>query len=163
MSRLLKVGLLVLGVCLMTAGTASASGPATGRYQCYATFKSASPVNGEISYQSFFEDPLNLGRRTRGHGAYHLLFNDSSAGHYGYRNGQLSFRGGALNDDSTFWHVAGTFHSHGVLLPHSTLRNPNRRFTIVLRDLRRDDSDQAPAYKQFDMSRAGGSFWYCGK
>jgi hypothetical protein len=163
MSRVLKVGLLVLTLCLAATASASASAPRTGRYQCYATFKDVSPITGEVGYQTNFEDALNLGHLSKGHGRYHLTFNDPSAGHYGYRNGRLSFRGGALNDNSRFWHVAGTFHSHGVLMPHSTLANRNRRFTIVLRDLRADDSDQAPAFKQFDMSRAGGSYWYCGK
>jgi hypothetical protein len=157
-SRLLCAAVVACALGASGAGVASASGPKHGYYQCYVTQRNVSPINGEVGFTTTFASSLTL--RSGGH---YDMFLRQSGRYKAYKSGRLTFRGGALDDNANFWHVGGRYYPHGKTMPHSTLANPKRHFAIVLRDLRSNDSDSAPAYKEFDMIRAGLSYWYCAR
>ena len=151
-----RVAAVALALTAVAAPAASAAGPKTGHYKCFETFREVSQINGEVTYATQYRDTLNL----RSHGRYEESLR-VGPGLFKYRAGKLAFAGGSLDSESEFWHVGGKYYKAGKTMPNSTL-NPAKRYTIVLRDLRSDDSDTAPPAKEFD-ARQNASFWYCSR
>ena len=156
-----KAQLLTLAVSVAVLASAAPAGakaaPKHAYYQCYETYRDVSQINGEVSYSTLFRDSMTLKK----HGVY-KLGTRGVAGTYKYKKGHLRFHGGPFDDSANFWHVGGAFYPHGRVMPHSTLADPSRKYTITLRERRTDDSDTAPPFSEFDQ-RQDATFWYCHK
>jgi len=135
-----------------TPAAAAATGPSLGYYSCYETFQSTSQITGKSDYNSVFTRSFTL----HAGGVYDEGLSSGGRWSYSSKRG-LRFNGGPFDSDTNFWHVAGRYYSRGVTLPNSQLPNKRQKFTLVLRDLRSNDSDVAPAFKEANKR----SFWYC--
>lgn len=151
-----RAAIAALGVCAVTAPVAVAAAPKLGRYQCYQTTRQVSPITGAVGYSTTFQIALTLHRN----GLYDVGLR-SGAGRFADQGARIAFHGGPLDSNLDFWHVAGRYYPAGRTMPQSVL-NPNRRYTIVLRDLRRSDADTAPPFQEFD-ARQDATFWYCAR
>jgi hypothetical protein len=155
-TRTIGVSALAVAVSAVAAQGAAASGPPAGHYRCYQTFREVSQINGEVTYATQYRDTLILRRHRRYEQSLRV-----GPGRYRYKSGRLAFHGGSLDSASQYWHVAGRYRRAGRTMPHSVLK-PTKRYKIVLRDRRSDDSDTAPPVREFD-ARQNASFWYCSR
>lgn len=156
MTLIPRGALVALTLCAVVAPAATAATPRTGRYKCFQTFREVSLINGEVTYATQYRDSLIL----RSHGRYALALR-TAPGRWATRSGRLGFHGGSLDSASENWHVGGRYVARGRTMPHATM-NATKRYTIVLRDLRSDDSDTAPPPAEF-ARRQNASFWYCAR
>jgi hypothetical protein len=135
------------------APAAASSGIPAGYYQCYQTVRDVSPVNGEVSYSTFFAKSFTLFHN----GTYNVPQEGTYNGynHWKFAKGTLKFKTGPFW--AGFRHAVGRYSKAGSLMPNSQL-NPSRRYPLVLRDARSGDSDTLPQHGSADAT-----LWYCAK
>jgi hypothetical protein len=155
--------LTVSAAPLILSAPALAASPALGYYQCYQTVQTTNPLtDAPDGYTSVFATSFTLKARHKYQVSILTAGENGFGQRYAVKGHTLRFVNGIWNDNSTFWHVTGSLHPHGVTMPHAQPPlDAAKKYTVVLRG-RSGDTDTAPPAHEF-TGPVARSFWYCRK
>ena len=160
MRRTLATLIAASTMLLVVSAPALASGPPLGYYQCYVTTQDYNALSNKPSgFSTTFAGAFWL-RPNNKYEVSFLIGNNTFGQRYSVKGSSVHFGKGAFNDDMSFVHLTGTYHPHGVTMPHSVFK-PTLHYKLVLRG-RSADRDTAPPASEFTGSVAR-SFWYCNR